>query len=174
VRDKKRSGTKCLCDLIKAVCSSFMSSSVLHEIVAREEAVPVPFRHSCSWPRPCCSSAPSRGCSCNRQSRELPLRLPAGHCNEIGRCFIRAVDVPALLLAGATLITGVADAIAAALSAEVGHDLSVGCMLFCSFLRLTCSLTEQNQPGCPTGLILLGSKSVFRQVYEGEYVHSLP
>jgi hypothetical protein len=82
--------------------------------------------------------------------------------------------VPALLLPGATLITGVADALAAALSAEVGHDLAVGCMLLCSFLRLTCLLTEQNQPGCPTGVILLGGESVFRQVCEGENVDSLP
>jgi hypothetical protein len=32
--------------LIKPVCSSFMSSSVLHKIAVREEVVPVPFRHT--------------------------------------------------------------------------------------------------------------------------------
>ena len=32
--------------LIKLVCSSFMTSSVPHEIAALEEAVPVPSRHT--------------------------------------------------------------------------------------------------------------------------------
>jgi hypothetical protein len=40
------SGTKgFLFPLIKPVCSSFMMSSVPHEIAAHEGAVPVPFRH---------------------------------------------------------------------------------------------------------------------------------
>jgi hypothetical protein len=49
VRIKRRgfSGTKgFVFPLIKPVCSSFMSSSVLHKIAVREEVVPVPFRHS--------------------------------------------------------------------------------------------------------------------------------
>jgi hypothetical protein len=40
------SGTKgFVFPLIKPVCSSFMMSSVPHEIAAHEGAVPVPFRH---------------------------------------------------------------------------------------------------------------------------------
>jgi hypothetical protein len=49
VRDKKKKifGYKrFLFPLIKLVCSSFMSSSVLHKIAVREEVVPVPFRHT--------------------------------------------------------------------------------------------------------------------------------
>jgi hypothetical protein len=49
VRIKRRgfSGTKgFVFPLIKLVCSSFMMSSVPHEIAAHEGAVPVPFRHS--------------------------------------------------------------------------------------------------------------------------------
>jgi hypothetical protein len=48
VRIKRRgfSGTKgFVFPLIKLVCSSFMMSSVPHEIAAHEGAVPVPFRH---------------------------------------------------------------------------------------------------------------------------------
>jgi hypothetical protein len=41
------SGTKgFVFPLIKPVCSSFMMSSVPHEIAAHEGAVPVPFRHT--------------------------------------------------------------------------------------------------------------------------------
>ena len=39
-------------------CSSFMSSSVPHEIAAREEAVPVPFRHYALSDRFCCDGGP--------------------------------------------------------------------------------------------------------------------
>jgi hypothetical protein len=52
VRDKKKGifGYKrFLFPLIKLVCSSFMSSSVLHKIAVREEVVPVPFRHTCPY-----------------------------------------------------------------------------------------------------------------------------
>jgi hypothetical protein len=73
-------------------------------------------------------------------------RLPEGHRNEIGRYFIRAVDVHALLLAGATLFPQsmrLVDTLhtcqcptpfqcptpAAALRAIGGHALSLGCML---------------------------------------------
>ena len=47
--DKKKGifGYKRFCfPLIKLVCSSSMSSSVPHKIAAREEAVPVPSRHT--------------------------------------------------------------------------------------------------------------------------------
>jgi len=49
-REDKKKGIfgykRFLFPLIKLVCSSSMSSSVPHKIAAREEAVPVPFRHS--------------------------------------------------------------------------------------------------------------------------------
>ena len=49
-REDKKKGIfgykRFLFPLIKPVCSSFMSSSVPHEIAAHEEAVPVPFRHT--------------------------------------------------------------------------------------------------------------------------------
>ena len=48
-REDKKKGIfgykRFLFPLIKLVCSSFMMSSVPHEIAAHEGAVPVPFRH---------------------------------------------------------------------------------------------------------------------------------
>ena len=49
MRDRKKGifGYKrFLVPVIKPVCSSFMMSSVPHEIAVHEGAVPVPFRHS--------------------------------------------------------------------------------------------------------------------------------
>jgi hypothetical protein len=47
IKRKGFSGTKgFVFPLIKLVCSSFMMSSVPHEIAAHEGAVPVPFRHN--------------------------------------------------------------------------------------------------------------------------------